>query len=54
VAVMTGAAIGLSQSGSTITIHTADETIVIDAQGEPIEPQKENLFAEESHHVPEL
>lgn len=51
---MTGAAIGLSQSGSTITIYTEDEKIVIDSLGEYIHPQKERLFAKESDHVHKL
>ncbi len=43
VGLQTGAAIGVSQSGSTLTIDTGDEIFRINAQGTTIEPQEETL-----------
>jgi hypothetical protein len=53
VANQTGAAVGVSQSGSTLTIITGPDEphIRINAQGKNIEPQKEHLFAQETDHV---
>lgn len=44
VTAMTGAAVGLSQSGSVITIHTANVKICIDAKGDDIKNTDQEQF----------